>query len=164
MRDGLPEAYPALWRFCVSLTGRVDWAEEVAQTTCLRAIEKADGFEPGTHLDRWMMRIAHRLWLNELRARKVRTGGGLVPIEEQDILDQKNPGAESNIFVSEVFSQISRLPDAQRHAVTLVYVEGMSYREAAMIMEIPIGTVMSRLAAARKTLNEKMPDEQSSAP
>ncbi|WP_299502403.1 RNA polymerase sigma factor [uncultured Roseobacter sp.] len=162
MREGLPDAYPALWRFCISLTGRKDWAEEVAQMTCLRAIEKADGFEPGTHLDHWLMRIAHRLWLNELRARKVRTAGGLVPVEEQDLADQKNNSAEANIFVSEVFSQISALPDAQRHAVTLVYVEGMSYREAADIMEIPIGTVMSRLAAARKTLNTKMPDEQRS--
>ncbi|MFK7881012.1 RNA polymerase sigma factor [Roseobacter sp.] len=163
MRDGLPDAYPALWRFCVSLTGRRDWAEEVVQATCLRAIEKSDGFEPGTHLDRWMMRIAHRLWLNELRARKVRTAGGLVPVEEHDLEDHKNRSPESNIFVSEVFTQISCLPDAQRYAVTLVYVEGLSYREAGEIMEIPIGTVMSRLAAARKTLNKEMPDEKRSA-
>ncbi|MEM9637510.1 MAG: RNA polymerase sigma factor [Pseudomonadota bacterium] len=159
----MPDAYPAVWRFCVSLTGRKDWGEDVLQATCLRAIEKADGFEPGTHLDRWMMRIAHRLWLNELRARKVRTGGGLVPVEDIDVADQKTPAAETNIFVSEVLSQINTLPDAQRHAVSLVYVEGMSYREAADIMEIPIGTVMSRLAAARKTLNQNMPDQKRSS-
>lgn len=159
----MPDAYPAVWRFCVSLTGRRDWGEDVLQATCLRAIEKADGFEPGTHLDRWMMRIAHRLWLNELRARKVRTGGGLVPVEDIDVADQKTPDAETNIFVSEVLSKINTLPDAQRHAVSLVYVEGMSYREAADIMEIPIGTVMSRLAAARKTLNQNMPDQKRSS-
>ncbi|MDW3182840.1 RNA polymerase sigma factor [Roseobacter sp.] len=159
----MPDAYPAVWRFCISLTGRRDWGEDVLQATCLRAIEKADGFEPGTHLDHWMMRIAHRLWLNELRARKVRTGGGLVPVEDIDVADQKTPDAETNIFVSEVLSKINTLPDAQRHAVSLVYVEGMSYREAADIMEIPIGTVMSRLAAARKTLNQSMPDQKRSS-
>lgn len=156
-------AYPAVWRFCLSLTGRRDWAEDVLQATCLRAIEKAEGFEPGTHLDRWMMRIAHRIWLNELRSRKVRTGGGLVPVEDTSIADQKNPDAESNIFVSEVLSGVNKLPEAQRHSVMLVYVEGMSYREAAEIMEIPIGTMMSRLAAARKTLNAMMPDQKRSS-
>ncbi len=159
VREGLPEVYPRLWRYAMSLTGRRDWADDLIQTTCVRALDKAEQFEPGTHLDRWMFRMAQRIWLNELRSRKVRTGGGLVPVEEIDIAD-KSPDTEVNIFAREVLNKVNSLPEAQRQAVVLVYVEGFSYKEAAEIMEIPIGTVMSRLAAARKRLNTEMAEMQ----
>ncbi len=129
------------------------------QTTCLRALDKADQFEPGTHLDRWMFRMAQRVWLNELRSRKVRTGGGLVPVEEIDLPDKK-PEPETNILARDVLNRVNALPEAQRQAVVLVYVEGYAYKEAAEIMEIPIGTVMSRLAAARKRLNSEMAEDK----
>ena len=151
----MPAVFPRLWRYAVALTGRRDWADDLAQTTCLRALDKADQFEPGTHLDRWMFRMAQRIWLNELRSRKVRTGGGLVPVEEIDIPDH-SPEAETNILARDVLNRVNALPEAQRHSVFLVYVEGFSYKEAAEIMDIPIGTVMSRLAAARKRLNAEL--------
>ncbi len=159
VRDGMAEVFPRLWRYAVSLTGRRDWGDDLAQTTCLRALDKADQFEAGTHLDRWMFRMAQRIWLNELRSRKVRTGGGLVPVEEIDLPD-KSPDAEVNIFARDVLNKVNALPEAQRQSVVLVYVEGYSYKEAAEIMEIPIGTVMSRLASARKRLNTQMADTQ----
>ena len=59
---------------------------------------------------------------------------------------------ETNIFVAQVLKEVGGLPEAQREAVLLVYVEGLTYREAAEIVTVPIGTVMSRLAAARLTL------------
>ena len=121
-------------------------------------MEKANQFQVGTHLDRWLFVMAQRLWLNELRARKVRQGGGLQPIEETPLADP-SPSAETNILAQRVLSLVQQLPDAQRHAVFLVYVEGYSYKEAAETMEIPIGTVMSRLAAARKRLNGQIADE-----
>lgn len=150
----MPEVFPRLWRYAVALTGRRDWGDDLAQTTCLRALDKADQFEAGTHLDRWMFRMAQRIWLNELRSRKVRTGGGLVPVEEIDLPD-KSPNAETNILARDVLNKVNALPEAQRQAVFLVYVEGYSYKEAAEMMEIPIGTVMSRLAAARKRLSQE---------
>ncbi|WP_415401355.1 RNA polymerase sigma factor [Tateyamaria sp. SN3-11] len=151
--------YPRLWRYAVALTGRRDWADDLVQTTCLRALDKAAQFEAGTHLDRWMFRMAQRVWLNELRSRKVRVGGGLVPVEDIDLPD-KTPGADVNILARDVLNRVNALPEAQRQSVFLVYVEGFSYKEAAEIMEIPIGTVMSRLAAARKRLNTEMADVQ----
>ncbi|WP_299207993.1 RNA polymerase sigma factor [uncultured Tateyamaria sp.] len=155
----MPAVYPRLWRYAVALTGRRDWADDLVQTTCLRALDKADQFEPGTHLDRWMFRMAQRVWLNELRSRKVRTGGGLVPVEEIDLPDKK-PEPETNILARDVLNRVNALPEAQRQAVVLVYVEGYAYKEAAEIMEIPIGTVMSRLAAARKRLNSEMAEDK----
>ena len=64
-----------------------------------------------------------------------------------------------NIFAGEVFKAIGALPEAQRETLTLVYLEGYSYKEAAAELGIPIGTVMSRLAVARKTLAQAFPDE-----
>ncbi|WP_298256102.1 RNA polymerase sigma factor [uncultured Litoreibacter sp.] len=151
---------PRLWRYCVTLTGNRDVAHDLTQTTCLRALEKSDQFEQGTYLDRWVFRIAQRIWLNDLRSQTVRRGGGLVPIDDADLHSADLP-SETNIFVSQVLFQVRALPEAQRSAVMLVYVEGFSYREAADILEIPIGTVMSRLAAARKTLKIKLPCAES---
>lgn len=105
----------------------------------------------GTHLDRWMFRITHNLWINELRSTRVRTGGGLVPVEDMPLEDQ-SPSAEANIFTSEVLSVVNSLPEAQRACVMLAYVEGYSYAECATILDVPIGTIMSRLAAARAKL------------
>ena len=92
----------------------------------------------------------------------MRTGGGLVPVEDIDIADTK-PGTEVNILARQVLNKANALPDAQRQAVFLVYVEGFSYKDAADMMEIPIGTVMSRLAAARKRLGAEVADKQKDA-
>ncbi len=151
VRDGLPAVYPRLWRYALSLTTKRDWAEDLSQQTCVRAIEKAELFDPNTHLDRWLFRMMHNLWINELRSRKVRTGAGLVPVEDVGLPDEKVK-TEANIYASEVLSAVNALPEAQRACVMLAYVEGYSYQETADVLDIPIGTVMSRLSAARGKL------------
>lgn len=158
VRAGLDAVYPRLWRYCVVLTGSRDAADDLAQAVCLKAIEKADQFQTGTHLDRWTFRIAQRAWYNDLRGRKVRTGAGLEPIEEIDLEDNKaNP--ETNILGKEVLTEVMGLPDAQRSTVVLVYVEGYSYKECSEILEVPVGTVMSRLSAARQKIAVKFGSE-----
>ena len=127
-------------------------ADDLAQTTAMRALEKADQYQPGTQLDRWLFTLARRIWLNELRANAVHRAGGLVPVEDTEIADTRRLDAETNSFAREVFDKVLELPEAQREAVLLVYVEGFSYRETADMLDIPIGTIMSRLAAARKKL------------
>ncbi|MEL7279625.1 MAG: RNA polymerase sigma factor [Pseudomonadota bacterium] len=153
VREGLPTCFPRLWRFCASLTGRADQADDLAQMTCLRAIEKTHQFQPGTHLDRWLFVIARRIWLNELRSAAIRKTGSLS--DQPDMMDKK-PEAETNIFAREVFAKMNALPEAQRVAALLVFVEGYKYSETAEILEIPIGTVMSRVAAARRTLTDQV--------
>lgn len=151
IREAIPDLYPRLWRYALALSGKRDVADDLAQTTCVRALEKHEGYTPGTKLDRWMFRTLHRIWLNELRSAAVRRAGGLVPVDTLD-LAAENTDAETNIFAAEVLSNVYKLPEAMRATVMLVYVEGYSYREAADLLEVPIGTVMSRLAAARKKL------------
>lgn len=157
MRTGLGDVYPRLWRFALSLTGSRAGADDLAQKTCTRALERGEQFDPETYLDRWMLTMARRIWLNELRADAVRRGNGLIQVEEMDIAGE-NLSAEANIYAGEVFNAIRHLPEAQRETVMLVYVEGFAYREAAEMLDVPIGTVMSRLAAARKTIAAKFPD------
>lgn len=153
IRAALPKLYPRLWRFSLALTGQSSHADDLAQATVLRAIENASKYTAGTNLDGWVFTIARRIWLNEKRAAKVRNEGNLVSLDATDLPDPKS-GPETNIFQRQVFEQVMALPEAQRVTVLLVYVEGYAYREAAELLDIPIGTVMSRLAAARKTIQK----------
>ena len=154
MSKGLPDLFARLWRFCMVLTKTRDGADDLAQAACERALLNAEKFEIGTDLDRWVFTIARRVWLNDLRSAKVRRGAGLVPVEEVDISDNAPP-TEVNILAREVLDMVQALPEGQRVTTFLVYVEGYSYREAADMLEIPIGTVMIRLAGARKTVAAK---------
>ena len=83
----------------------------------------------------------------------MREGGGFVDASEVLVVDGDRE-IETNIFANQVLKEVSGLPEAQREAVLLVYVEGLSYREAAEVLGAPIGTVMSRLAAARLALGK----------
>lgn len=151
MRSELPRLYPRLWRFALSLTGDRESAEDLAQATAIRAIEQAGKFKSGTSMVAWLFTMMRRLWLNELRASHIRGAGRMVPIDEVE-LPSTEANAEVNTFRRQVFEQVMRLPEAQRSTVVLVYVEGYTYREASEILDVPIGTVMSRLAAARQTI------------
>ncbi|MDG1340982.1 MAG: RNA polymerase sigma factor [Paracoccaceae bacterium] len=147
----LPAFYPRLWRFCYGLTGSRSGTDDLAQSTCERAPLNADKLQPGSDLDRWTFVVARRIWLNEVRATKVRLGAGHVDAQDATIRDSAAP-VETNILALEVVDKVRTLPDGQRLAVMLAYVEGYSYRETAEMLDIPVGTVMSRLAAARKAL------------
>jgi RNA polymerase sigma-70 factor (ECF subfamily) len=153
VKSGLTLHLARLWRYGLVLSGARDVADDLVQAACLRAIERADQFQSGTRLDRWLFAILRSIWLNELRARRVREGGGFVDASEALTFDGAGE-METNILARQVLRQVGALPEAQREAVLLVYVEGMSYREAAEILDAPIGTIMSRLAAARLTLGK----------
>ena len=149
--EGLAAHLAQLWRYGLVLSGSRDNAEDLIQATCVRALERSHQFTAGTRLDRWLFAILRSIWFNELRARKVRRGLGLVDAETALVFDGMRE-VETNILASQVLGEVQALPEAQREAVFLVYVEGMTYRDAAAMLDVPIGTVMSRLAAARAKL------------
>jgi len=151
VRAGLEASLARLWRYALVLSRARDAADDLVQATCLRAIERADQFAPGTQVDRWLFAILRSIWLNEIRSKKIREGGGLVDAEDVLTTDGARE-IETNTTASAVLRAISRLPEAQRETILLVYGEGYSYAEAAAALGVPIGTIMSRLAAGRAAL------------
>ena len=145
---------PNLRRFAISLCHSRDLADDLVQAACERAIFAADSFVPGTRFDAWMFRILRNLWIDYLR--RARTAG---PQEElEKAYDISVPSGEAathaRMELMEVTDALRKLPDEQREVMVLVCVEELSYRDAAEVLSIPIGTVMSRLARARKNLGE----------
>lgn len=151
VQEGLPPLLKRLWRYGLVLSGDSDTAHELVQATCLRALEKCDQYQPGTQVSRWAYTILRSIWMNELRSRRVRMGQGFVDPEIALVADGVRE-MDTNLLARQVLKEIERLPEGQREAVFLVYGEGLSYREAAEMLDIPQGTVMSRLAAARAKL------------
>lgn len=151
IKRGLVKTFPRLHRYCFVLTADASLADDLAQAVCLRALEKSDQFQEETNFDRWIFKIAQRLWIDELRKQAVRQGGGLLNVNDVDLVDL-SPDPEASLLNREVLQSIMALPEAQRITVLLVYGEGYAYKDAAQILDIPIGTVMSRLAAAREKL------------
>lgn len=155
IRAGLSQHLTRLWRYGVVLSRQRDVADDLVQATCVRALERAAQFTSGTRLDRWLFAILHSIWLNEVRSRRVRMGQGFVDADETLVFDGARE-TETHVLAGQVLQRVQALPEAQRTAVFLAYVEGLSYREVAEVLDVPIGTVMSRLAAARAKLAESM--------
>lgn len=153
MGEAIGPHLKAVWRFALSLSANPATADDLTQSTALRAMEKATQYRDDGRLQGWLMTICRSIWLNEVRSRQVRKAGGLDSSEALALADGK-PEAETNIFASEVFTQVMGLPEAQRSVVELVYVQELTYSEAATVLDVPIGTVMSRLFAARKKLKQ----------
>jgi len=148
----LPALLPRLWRYGLVLTRDPAAAEDLVQATCVRALERSSQFTIGTRLDRWLFSILRSIWINQLRSQRVRTGQGLVDPESVLVLDGEQQ-IETNIFAGQVLKRALELPEGQRETLLLVYVEGLTYQEAAHVLNVPIGTVMSRLATARLKLS-----------
>jgi RNA polymerase sigma-70 factor (ECF subfamily) len=151
VRAGLEPTLARLWRYALVLSKARDAADDLVQATCLRAIERADQFIPGTRVDRWLFAILRSIWLNEIRSQRIREGGGFVDAAEALTTDGERE-IEMNITAAAVLRAIDRLPEAQRETILLVYGEGYSYAEAAAALGVPIGTIMSRLSAGRAAL------------
>jgi len=155
-RTRMVEILPRLRRFAVALTGDLDQGDDLVQETCMRALSRVDQWQPGTRLDSWMYRIAQNLWLDRMRARRVR--GVQVDIEAAEMLAGPNGRnvVESRLTLAAVGQAMTYLPDDQRVLIALVCIDGLSYKEAAEITQTPIGTVMSRLARARRELTARL--------
>lgn len=152
LRSALIEHRARIWRFALGLSGRPDIADDLLQMTCVRALERSAQVTSLERIDAWFMTICRSIWLNGLRSEKLRRAQSLSVVHEE--LPSGQNDAETNIFASEVFTCVMGLPEAQREVSVLVFVEGYSYRDAAEVLGVPIGTVMSRLSAARAKLRE----------
>jgi RNA polymerase sigma-70 factor, ECF subfamily len=152
VRREMAALLPRLRRFAYGLTGSIDAGDDLVQNACERALSRVHQWQAGTRLDSWMYRIMQNLWFDELRSgrrREVAT--------EPETLDAMAGGdaereSAMRLDLATVRRRMADLPPDQRAVLLLVSVEGLSYKEAAAILEVPIGTVMSRLARARLAL------------
>ncbi len=153
--DQLIAVLPRLRRFARGLTGAAAEADDLVQAACERALAREHQFQEGTRFDSWMFRIVQTIWIDQIRARDVRKEDGDVA-EERLGSDAPVRRIEARLALAEIRLAVERLPPDQRTVLMLVTVEGLSYREAAAVVGVPVGTVMSRLARARVALHQQL--------
>ena|SRR5437879_2888504 len=147
---------PRLRRFGRALTRHREDADDLVQIAMERALNHHAQWEPGTRLDSWMFRIMKNAWIDEVRARR-RSSEVLVSEDGIDSVGVATP--DSHLDSLAIRAAMLRLSEDQRVVVGLVLVEGMPYKEAAGVLEIPIGTLTSRLARARERLQELLTED-----
>jgi len=148
--DEIETCVPALRRYARALTRNADRADDLVQDCLERAIRKRGLFQPTGPVQAWLFRILVNLWRNALRSERRR--GDHVAYDAllvEPSIPAPQPG---RLALGEMHRALDRLPDDQRETLLLVVLEGVSYQEAAAILGIPIGTVMSRLSRARAAL------------
>lgn len=140
---------PRLRRFARNLTRNPHDADDVVQIALERALTRLDQWRSEARLDSWMFKIVRNAWIDEWRARGRRDKIFLAAEAGENV--GTDPMARETELMS-VHSAMARLPDDQREAVSLVLIEGLPYREAAEVLDVPIGTLTSRLARGREAL------------
>lgn len=146
---------PRLRRFAGTLTHDSADADDLVQSACERAIARMGQWQAGTRLDAWVYVIMRNLWISEIRKRRVRTGQGVIEAGLAD-LTSSAATAEDTAYVGQVGQMVRSLPEGLASVLLLVGVEDHSYAETAEILDIPVGTVMSRLSRARAHLRDAM--------
>ncbi len=147
---------PNLKRFALSLSRKPDVAEDLVQITAERALRARHQFDPTTRLEAWLFRILRNAWIDMIR--RDATRGEAVDIDETPQPDPVDSAAQNDdrLLLQAVQAAMATLPEDQRAVLHLVCVEGLSYAETAHTLDIPKGTVMSRLSRARIALAKKV--------
>jgi len=154
VRHQLIALLPRLRRFATVLTRSSDAADDLVQASVARALERHHQWNPGTRLDRWLFQIMKTVWLNNRKSDAIRRTESLRDHEFAGSVSG-TAAVESKMLLREVRTAFARLPMEQQQALMLVSVEGYGYREAAELLDVPIGTVISRVARGRVALAER---------
>jgi RNA polymerase sigma-70 factor, ECF subfamily len=153
IRNQIVALLPRLRRFCMAIAGGRDAGDDLVQATVERALLRSDQWQQGTRLDSWMFRIAQNIRIDLARATKVRG----VQIDVDELVSLKGDDGllivEARSDLAAAQAGMAALPEDQRALMALVVLDGQSYKDAAEILDIPIGTVMSRLARARRSID-----------
>lgn len=148
--DEIEACVPALRRYARALTRNADRADDLVQDCLERAIRKRWLFRPIGPVQAWLFRILLNIYRNDLRHR--RRAGDVVALDTLSIEPSTPAPQPARLALAEMARAIETLPHEQREALLLVVLDGFSYAEAAKILAIPQGTLMSRLGRARSAL------------
>jgi RNA polymerase sigma-70 factor (ECF subfamily) len=143
---------PRLRRFARALARDAADADDLVQAALERALRARDQWAPGTRLDSWMMRIVRNSWIDEVRSRTRRARTFLPEEEGAAVGADTERELEARVEMRAVDRAMNNLSPEQREVIALVLVEGLAYREAAELLDIPMGTLTSRLTRGRQAL------------
>jgi RNA polymerase sigma-70 factor (ECF subfamily) len=150
--DELAALLPRLRRFAHALSRNSGDADDLVQASLERALRSRDQWQPGTRLDSWLYRITRNLWIDTVRARSRREKFEAPAEEGENVGSDPRGGMEARLDLQRVMTVMQRLPEEQREVVALIVIEGFGYRETAEMLDLPIGTVSSRLVRGRTAL------------
>ena len=163
IRDDLVALLPRLRRFATGLTGNRTEADDLVQSACEKALKKQHQWQPGTRLDSWLYRIIQTIRIDQTR-RDQRAPASIDRDLIAEPVDRNSEHApEASLMLSKVSRMLNQLPEEQRIVMVLIAVEGHSYREVSDMLEVPTGTIMSRLYRARASIKSQI-DGDSPAP
>jgi RNA polymerase sigma-70 factor (ECF subfamily) len=167
LRQTLPAVLPRLRRFARALTRHVHDADDLVQTALERALLRAAQWRappPDASAEQveaavrsWMFGITKNAWIDNRRAHKRERAVVVADDGETDVADDSHSAVEHELSI---VAAMERLPEEQRLAVTLVLIEGLSYQEASEVMEVPVGTLTSRLSRGREALAAQLSLEE----
>jgi len=155
LREQIVDLLPRLRRFARTLARDPHDADDLVQVAVERALAKSEQLRPDSSLSSWMFGILRNAWIDEIRTRGRRNRIFAPEALGENVGDASSESHTETISVQDA---MERLPEEQRMAIGLVLVEGLSYKEAAEIMGIPIGTLTSRLARGREALQALLAD------
>ena len=159
LRNQLVGLLPRLRRFARGLARDPFRADDLVQAACERALERLDQLAEGTRLDSWLYRIIYTRWIDNVRRRKTRSAK-LFLLSEENKSATPGTGSGNRLDVAlDLQNALNALPEEHLAAIMLICVEGYSYAEAASVLEVPAGTVASRVARARTALGEFLSNE-----
>ncbi len=147
---------PRLRRFARAITYNAEDGDDLVQVAVERALNRSEQWEAGTRLDSWIFRIMKNAWIDEVRSR-IRRDQVFAPEEAGEHVG--DDFAEAHQQRLAIQKAISLLSDDHRIVIGLVLVDGMAYKEAADVLDIPMGTLTSRLARAREALQGLLSDQ-----
>lgn len=148
--QALTEHLPAMLRFARSLTRDSHAADDLVQDVVVRALERDDRFDPGRNYLSWLLALTHNLFIDGWRRGRRREAAA--PDLAASASSWIEAGQETAVILGETLRAFETLPGDQRAVLHLIVVEGLSYADAAQVLNVPAGTVMSRLSRARLAL------------
>lgn len=153
IRDQIISLLPRLRRFARTITRDPHDADDLVQLSIERALLQSAQWRPDSRFENWMFGIIRHAWIDEARSR---TRRDRVFLPEESSENVSDTTGESQTGLLALQDALASLPEEQRMAVALVLIEGLSYKEAADVLEVPIGTVTSRLARGREALQAQL--------
>lgn len=151
---------PRLRRFARTIVYNREDADDLVQIAVERALGRSAQWQPDTRLDSWIFRIMKNAWIDEVRSR-IRRDNLFAPEEAgEHVGDQAAEAQQQRMAIEKAVGMLS---EEHRMVVALVLVDGMPYKEASEVLEIPIGTLTSRLVRARTALQEILSDQKRTA-